>query len=73
MFKEIDMPTYEQNSAMPTRKITYVVLGGAIASVVMGAIAIIWPEIYGRVPPGFEGGVATLAAFGLGYWVKENV
>ena len=67
------MPTYEQNSAAPTRKITYAAIGGAIASVVMGGVAIAWPDIYTRVPPGFEGAVATLAALGLGYYVKENV
>jgi len=46
---------------------------GFIASIALGLIAIIWPDIYARVPPGFEGalviGIATIA----GKLQKENV
>lgn len=62
-----------QNTKNPTRKLNAAALGGALASVGMGVIAIFLPEAYDRVPPGFEGGVATLFAFGLGYLVKERL
>ena len=67
------MQTYAQNSPAPTRKMNAALLGGAVASVTMGAFAVFYPELYTRVPPGFEGGVATIAAFGLGYIVKERI
>ena len=62
-----------QPSAAPTRKMSAVVLGGGVASVLMGAMAIFYPEQYELVPAGFEGGVATIAAFALGYFVRERV
>lgn len=62
----------KQNTAAPTRKIGAVALGGAFASVSMALLAIFLPEAYDRVPPGLEGGIATLAAFVLGYWVRDR-
>ena len=67
------MTVYNQPNSAPTRKITYVALGGALASIVMGVVAVVWPEIHGRIPPGMEGALATVCAFGLGYWIKERV
>lgn len=64
---------YKQPTKNPTRKLKFAGIGGAIASVALGAVAIFFPEAYARVPPGFEGGVATLVAFGLGYWMKERL
>lgn len=67
------MTLMKQNSKTPTRKLNAVAMGGALASVGMGLIAIFVPEAYERVPPGFEGGVATIFGFCLGYLVKERV
>ena len=64
--------TVNQPTKAPTRKLNAAAWGGASASILIGVVAIISPETYVRIPPGFEGGLATLAAFGLGYWVKER-
>lgn len=62
-----------QESKKPTSKVTAAALGGGIAAVLMGVFAIVSPERYALVPPGFEGGIATLAAFVLAYAVRERV
>ena len=61
-----------QPSAMPTRKIGAAALGGGVASVFMGVLSIFVPDHYALVPAGFEGGIATIAAFGLGYFVRDH-
>lgn len=66
------MTKVTQASAMPTRKVTGAVLGGAVASISMGMMAIFLPEAYDRVPPGFEGGVATMIAMIVAYFTKDN-
>lgn len=63
----------ETPSKKPTTKIQAAALGGAVASLLMMAMAIWAPEAYSRVPPGAEGGIATIAAFLLGYVVRERV
>ncbi len=61
-----------QPTKQPTRKVQYGALGGAVASIAMGALAIYDPTIYARVPPGFEGGLATLTGFVFAWIVKER-
>ena len=68
-----DKTPYNQPTNAPTRKMSMVAVGGGVASVLMGAMSIFYPEQYALVPAGFEGGVATLAAFLLGYIVRERV
>ncbi len=46
---------------------------GFLAALAMGIVAMIWPEVYARVPPGFEAGLAVGIATIMGYYQKENV
>lgn len=62
----------KQRTASPTRKVGAAALGGAVASLSMGVLAIFAPEAYAKVPAGFEGGIATVAAFVLGYYVRDR-
>lgn len=62
-----------QPSRAPNAKMTMVAVGGGVASVLMGFMAIFYPDQYALVPAGFEGGLATLAGFLLGYVVRERV
>ena len=43
-------------------KVTNVILGGAIATVILGLAAVFAPEQVGALPTGFEGAIATIAA-----------
>jgi len=67
-----NQPLIKQRTASPTRKVGAAALGGAVASISMGVTAAVWPEVYERIPAGFEGGIATVAAFILGYWVRDR-
>ena len=46
---------------------------GFLAVLVMGAVAMIWPDIYARVPAGFEGGLVMAIGVVAGKLQKENV
>jgi len=46
---------------------------GFLAAIVMGGFAIIWPDVYARVPPGFEAALAVGIGTVMGYFQKENV
>lgn len=46
---------------------------GFLAAIIMGLLAMVWPEIYARVPPGFEAGLAVGIGTIAGYMQKENV
>ena len=46
---------------------------GFLAAIGMGVFAIFWPELYTRVPPGFEAGLAVGIGTIAGYIQKENI
>lgn len=57
----------------PTAKVTAQALGGALAAVGMGVFAIVSPENYQAVPPGFEAGIAVIFGAMAGYFKAETV
>lgn len=69
--------TYNQPTASPTRKVKAGILAGKIVTVLFGVIAIVNPEIFGRIPPGFElavgGLITTIVQDIAAYMTKDNV
>lgn len=61
-----------QPNKFPTQKVTAAAVGGVIATIGMGLVAIFSPEMYARVPPGFEGGLATGLGFLFAYFRREK-
>lgn len=59
----------DQDSAVPTRKVSAAGAAGALAAIVAWA-AQTWGGV--DVPPGIEAAFATLLAFAAGYIVKER-
>ena len=57
----------------PSSTITAAALGGAFASVLLGLVAAVFPDIHGRLPGGFEAGLAVLFTILAGWLKKENV
>ncbi len=46
---------------------------GFLAAIVIGIVAIIWPDVAARIPPGFEAALAVGIGTIAGYLKKENV
>jgi hypothetical protein len=46
---------------------------GFLAALAMGVLAIFLPDIYARVPPGFEAALAVGVGTIAGYFQKEKV
>ena len=46
---------------------------GFLAAILLGVVAIAWPDVYARVPPGFEAALAVGIGTVAGYFKKENV
>lgn len=57
----------------PSSTIQAAAISGALAAVAFGVLAVFGPELYARVPPGMEAGVAVLIGACAGYAKKENV
>lgn len=57
----------------PSSTITAAGSWGFVAALAMGGVAMAWPEIYARVPPGFEAALAVGIGTVAGYFKKENV
>jgi len=57
----------------PSSTITAAGSWGFLAALVIGVVAIVWPDIYGRIPPGFEAALAVGIGTAMGYLKKENV
>ena len=57
----------------PSSTIQAAAIGGAISAVLLGTVAVFYPEEYALIPPGYEAGVAVLIGAIIGYFKKENV
>lgn len=66
----------KQNTAAPTRKQNFNLLGSQLTTMILVVLAIASPEIYSRIPPEFLPGLGStmggLLGFALGYWVKDK-
>ena len=66
-----------QNSKMPTEKVKAGILAGKVVTVLFGVVAIVYPEIFERIPAGFEmavGGLITSIVVDIvSYFKKEKV
>ncbi len=66
-----------QNSKMPTEKVKAAILAGKVVTVLFGVVAIVYPEIFERIPAGFEmavGGLITSIVVDIvSYFKKEKV
>ncbi len=66
-----------QNTHAPTRKVKAGIIAGKLVTVAFGLIAIANPDIFDRIPPGFElavgGLITTLVQDVAAYFTKEKV
>lgn len=61
--------SFNQPTPAPSTKLTAAAVGGAVATIII----VLTQTFFGiTFPAGFEGAVAVLAAFVLGYFVKER-
>ena len=67
------MGAYNQPTAKPTKKVRNGTLGGGLAAVSMGLLAIFFPDQYALVPAGFEGGLAVVIGSAVSYFTKEGI
>lgn len=67
----------EQNTAAPTEKVKAAIITGKIVTVIFGLVAIFYPEIFDRIPAGFEmavGGLITSVIVDLvAYYKRERL
>lgn len=57
----------------PSSTIQAAGIWGGIAALSLSAIAVFFPEHYGRIPPGTEGYLVMVVSTAAGYFKKENV
>lgn len=68
--------TIKQNTAVPTRKQNFNLLGSQLTTVCMVIFAIMAPVMYDRIPvdlkAAFGSALAGVVGYALGYYVKDN-
>lgn len=64
------MPEPAINQWTPNSKVTDGFIGGALATVALGTIQAIWPDI--SFPPGYEAGIAILFSAAASYVLPER-
>jgi len=66
-----------QNTKTPTEKVKAAILAGKVVTVLFGVVAIVYPEIFAKIPAGFEmavGGLITSIVVDVAaYFKKERV
>ena len=65
----------KQNTAMPTEKVKAAILAGKVVTILFGITAIVWPEVFERIPAGFEmavGGLITSIVTDIAAYFKKD-
>lgn len=65
----------KQNTARPTEKVKAAILAGKVVTICFGILAIINPEIFERIPAGFEmavGGLITSIITDIAAYYKRE-